>query len=167
VTLARQNFAKPMVEVINAARAPTPGARIRAAVAAAAGVPEVSARLPVADWEIAVRVSGDRELRRLNRQFLGEDHVTDVLSFPSGETAGHLGDVVLSWPAVRRQAAEFGHDPEAELMLLTVHGFLHVLGWDHASLEEEAEMTRLTLNALGALGVRLAPGRLLKEPPPG
>ena len=135
---------------------------------AAAQVPEVSARLPASEWELAVRVSGDRELRRLNNQFLGEDHVTDVLSFPSGDLeAGHLGDVVISWPAVRRQAAEFGHDPEAEILLLTVHGFLHVLGWDHASQADEVEMTRLTLSALTALGVQLASGRLLTPAPRG
>jgi probable rRNA maturation factor len=157
-----------VVEVINAARAPIPVARMRAGVEAAAQVPEVSARLPEEGWELAVRISGDRELQRLNRQFLGEDHTTDVLSFPSGDPAGsHLGDVVVSWPAVRRQAAEFGHEPEAELLLLTVHGFLHVLGWDHASQAEEVEMTRLTLSSLAALGVRLAPGRLLTPAPHG
>ena len=166
-----------MVEVINAARAPVPAARIRAAVDAAAHVPEVSARLPANAWELAVRISGDRELRRLNHQFLGEDHATDVLSFPAGDAAEqskaeaywpvHLGDVVVSWPAVRRQAAEFGHEPEAEMLLLVVHGFLHVLGWDHASAEEELEMTRLTVSSMAATGARLAPGRLLAAPPPG
>jgi probable rRNA maturation factor len=157
-----------VVEVINAARAPVPAARIRAAVDAAAQIAEVSARLPVNGWELAVRISGDRELRRLNHQFLGEDHATDVLSFASGEPeGGHLGDVVISWSAARRQAAEFGHDPEAEILLLIVHGFLHVLGWDHASETEEVEMTRLTLSSLASLGVRLAPGRLLTPAPPG
>ena len=157
-----------MVEIINAARASISAARIRQALAAAAAIPEVAVRLPSEDWELAVRIAGDRELRRLNRQFLGEDHVTDVLSFPSGEPGdGHLGDVVISWAAVRRQAAEFGHPPEAELLLLTVHGFLHVLGWDHALSAEEMEMTRLTLGALKALGLQLAPGRLLTIAPPG
>lgn len=131
-------------------------------------MPEVAARLPGGDWDLAVRIAGDQELRRLNRQFLGEDHVTDVLSFPSGQPGdGHVGDVVISWAAVLRQAAEFGHPPEAELLLLTVHGFLHVLGWDHASAVEEVEMTRLTLGTLSALGLHLAPGRLLTVAPPG
>jgi probable rRNA maturation factor len=152
-----------LIEVINAARAPIQAARIRAAVAATVAVPEVSARLPLTDWDLAIRISGDRELRRLNRRFLGDDHATDVLSFPSGDRddAGHLGDVVVSWAAARRQAVEFGHDPEAELLLLIVHGFLHVLGWDHAVADEELEMTRLTLSSLTGVGVRLAPGRLL------
>ena len=82
--------------------------RLRAVLRAAAGVPEVSARLS-AQPALTLRVTGDRELRRLNRQFLGEDAVTDVLSFPAGEDAaepGYLGDIALSWPAVLRQSAE-------------------------------------------------------------
>jgi probable rRNA maturation factor len=158
-----------VVEVLNAARAPVPPVRVRSAVEAAAAVPEISARLPEDGWELAIRISGDRELRRLNRQYLGDDHATDVLSFPSGELGPgvHLGDIVVSWPAVRRQAAEFGHGEEAELLLLIVHGFLHVLGWDHATTEDELEMTRLTLISLARLGIAPAPGRLLAAAPPG
>jgi probable rRNA maturation factor len=122
-----------------------------------------------ADWELAVRLSGDRELRRLNRRYLGEDHATDVLSFPTGDPAGgpHLGDIVISWPAVRRQAEEFGHSSEDELCLLAVHGFLHLLGWDHAEPAEEREMNRLTLAGLALAGVRPASGRLLEPRPAG
>ena len=132
-------------------------------IQAAAAVPEVAARLPDAGWELTLRVSGDRELRRLNRRFLGEDHATDVLSFPSGERApgAYLGDIVISWPAVIRQAGEFGHPEDSELGLLAVHGFLHVLGWDHSSAREEAEMNRLTLDALGRSGIAIASNRLL------
>lgn len=126
-------------------------------------MPEVQARLPEGGWDLAIRVSGDRELRRLNRRYLGEDRATDVLSFPSGERAAgvHLGDIVISWPAVLRQAAEFGHPAESELGLLAVHGFLHVLGWDHATTGEEAEMSRLTFGALQLSKIALASGRLL------
>ncbi len=100
-----------MIAVVKAVRAPLAPARVRAVIQAAAAVPEVAARLPDADWELTVRISGDRELRRLNRRFLGEDHATDVLSFPTGdrEPGAYLGDVVISWPAVTRQAGEFGH----------------------------------------------------------
>jgi probable rRNA maturation factor len=135
----------------------------------AATVPEVSARLPDGGWELTLRISGDRELRRLNRRFLGEDHATDVLSFPSGdESAGaYLGDIVISWPAVVRQAREFGHPEDSELALLAVHGFLHILGWDHASAVEETEMNRLTLEALGRSGIAIASGRLLTSPTRG
>jgi probable rRNA maturation factor len=110
---------------------------------------------------MTVRVAGDRELRRLNREFLGQDHPTDVLSFPSGDLdVGYLGDLALSWPAVARQAAEHGHTEEVEAALLVVHGLLHLLGWDHASPAEERAMTRLTLACLGRAGIAPAAGRL-------
>jgi rRNA maturation RNase YbeY len=153
-----------MITVVKALRAPVSPTLIRSAILAAAAVPEVAARLPDNGWELAVRISGDRELRRLNRRFLGDDQATDVLSFPSGDNApsAHLGDIVISWPAVTRQAHEFGHREDSELALLAVHGFLHILGWDHAKLREEAEMNRLTFDALDRADVALAPGRLLK-----
>jgi probable rRNA maturation factor len=152
-----------VISVVKAVRVPIAPARIRSWVQAAATVPEVAARLPDQGWELALRVSGDRELRRLNRRFLGEDHATDVLSFPSDERApgAHLGDIVISWPAVTRQAAEFGHAADSELGLLAVHGFLHILGWDHAAPGEEAEMNRLTLAALERSGIGIASRRLL------
>jgi probable rRNA maturation factor len=152
-----------MIAVVKAVRAPLAPAWARSVIQTAAGVPEVSARLPDGGWELTIRISGDRELRRLNRRFLGEDHPTDVLSFPSGDEAAgaYLGDIVISWPAVTRQAGEFGHPENSELALLAVHGFLHILGWDHASPVEETEMNRLTLEALGRSGIAIASGRLL------
>jgi probable rRNA maturation factor len=150
-----------VVEVVKAVRAPVEPAWIRAAVEAAAADPEVAARLP-GQWSATFRIAGDRELRRLNKRFLGEDHATDVLSFPSGDTGpgAYIGDAVVSWPAVERQALEFGHAPRNELALLCVHGFLHLLGWDHSNPAEETEMTRLTNSALRRVGVALPPGRL-------
>jgi rRNA maturation RNase YbeY len=152
-----------VISVVKAVAAPVAPQKIRSLIEAAAAVPEVQARLPDGGWDLAIRVSGDRELRRLNRRFLGEDHATDVLSFPSGEraAAAHLGDIVISWPAVNRQAAEFGHPVESELGLLVVHGFLHILGWDHATSGEEAEMSRLTFEALELSKIAIASGRLL------
>lgn len=162
------------VEVVKAVRAPLAPAFLRSVLAAAVEEPVVAASAGP-DAELTVRVTGDRELRRLNREFLGEDHATDVLSFPSGGTADagadagaparpigprYLGDLALSWPAVGRQAAAFGHPPEAEAALLAVHGLLHLLGWDHASPTEEREMTALTLACLARSGQRPAPGRL-------
>lgn len=153
--------------MIKAVRAPLPPARVRDVLTSALGEPEVAARAQALSGEAAapeltVRITGDRELRRLNRWYLGEDHVTDVLSFPSGVAgeSGYLGDVALSWPAVLRQAAEFGHAPEVEASLLCVHGLLHILGWDHRDQAEEREMTELSLRCLERAGVRVAPGRL-------
>jgi probable rRNA maturation factor len=112
-----------------------------------------------------VRFAGDRAMRRLNREFRGIDSTTDVLSFPgqaggpdaSGpdtggpdaggpdtggpDAGGHLGDIVISVPAARRQAAAAGHDPQRELRILLLHGVLHCLGHDHEV--DGGEMERL------------------------
>ena len=145
------------------ARPPAPSFATRVLLAASA-IPEVAVRMPEGQAEVAVRITDDEDLRRLNREFLGEDHPTDVLSFPAGGgpagDAAYLGDVAISWDAVLRQAAQFGHGPDAELALLLVHALLHLLGWDHAGRVEEAEMSRLTLAALASAGVSLAPGRI-------
>jgi len=146
------------VEVVKAVRAPVQPAFIRSVLARAVSIPEVAARLPAGPSTIAVRITEDRELRRLNRTYAGHDSTTDVLSFEgSGE---HLGDLAVSWETVVRQAAEFAHPPLTELALLCVHGMLHLLGWDHAVSAERKEMVRLTLAALELSQLRLPAGRL-------
>ena len=152
--------------MVKAVAAPVSPAFLRGVLAAAASQPAVARALSDQERlalpaELTVRITGDRELRRLNRQFLGEDHATDVLSFPTGDPAsGYLGDLAVSWPAVRRQAEAFGHGPETEVALLVVHGFLHLLGWDHATPAQERGMSRLTLACLARAGLRPAAGRL-------
>jgi probable rRNA maturation factor len=154
-----------LVEVQKTVRAGVAPRFLRHVLEAAAQEPAVAGRLSGHCPELTVRVAGDRELRRLNREFLGEDRATDVLSFPSGEvSSGYLGDVALSWPAVVRQAAEHGHGEDVEAALLVVHGLLHLLGWDHASPREEREMTRLTLACLGRAAIVPAAGRLSGSP---
>jgi probable rRNA maturation factor len=80
-------------------------------------------------------ITGDRELRRLNRQFLGKDYATDVLSFPAGTDGGpstpFLGEIAISAQRARVQAEEFGHSTEDEIRILMLHGVLHLLGMDH------------------------------------
>lgn len=146
------------VEVFKAVRAPVPPAFLRRVLQKSAGVPEVVARLPAGTATLAVRLTSDEELRRLNRDFAGHDSVTDVLSF--GGSLQHVGDLAVSWPMAVRQAVEYGHPEQTELALLCVHGLLHLLGWDHASAAELKEMSRLTIAALALSGLRLAPGRL-------
>lgn len=152
---------------MKAVRAPLAPAFLRGVLASAAQEPAVAAVLrpalgsPGISAELTVRITGDREMRRLNSAFLAEDHTTDVLSFPSGDPAsGYLGDLALSWPAVLRQSAAYGHEPETEAAKLLVHGFLHLLGWDHATRDQEREMTELTLACLARAGVRPAASRL-------
>ena len=114
--------------------------------------------MPAGEASVAVRIMSDAEMRRLNRTFAGEDHATDVLSFAG--SGDQLGDLAISWPAVVRQARQHRHPQRTELALLCVHGLLHLLGWDHATAAETREMTRLTLAALAASGVKPAARRL-------
>ncbi len=91
---------------------------------------------------LGVRFAGDREVRKWNRELRGKDRPTDVLSFPGdSEDTGHLGDILISVPVARRQAAEAGHDVDRELQVLLLHGLLHCLGYDHEA--DQGEMERL------------------------
>jgi probable rRNA maturation factor len=146
------------VEVVKAVPAGVPPAFVRRVLARAVEVAEIAARLPEGEAAVAVRIASDASLRRLNRTYAREDHATDVLSFAG--SGDHVGDIAISWPAVVRQAAEFGHDEKTEVALLVVHGLLHLLGWDHATAAERKEMTRQTVAALDRSGIELARGRL-------
>jgi probable rRNA maturation factor len=73
----------------------------------------------------------DRELRRLNRQFLGKDQPTDVLSFPEPGPDGFLGEIAISVERAAEQARRLGHSLAEELKILMLHGLLHLTGMDH------------------------------------
>jgi len=146
------------VDFVNAVRAPVAPAYVRSVLRKSGNLPEVAARLPAEQATVAVRLTDDVELRRLHREYSGEDSITDVLSFAG--TGDHLGDLAISWEAVVRQAARHRYPPQGELALLCVHGLLHLLGWDHTSRAETAEMRRLTTAVLALSEVALPPGRL-------
>jgi probable rRNA maturation factor len=80
-------------------------------------------------------ITGDAELRRLNREFRGKDSATDVLSFPAAPPGMSvlLGDIAISMGRARAQARAFGHSVEQEVGILMLHGLLHLLGMDHVS----------------------------------
>jgi probable rRNA maturation factor len=106
--------------------------------------------------EVTIVVTNDRLLRQLNRRFLKEDRVTDVLSFPSEEldpkTGARLfGDIIISFPRAAAQADAGGHPVSAELQLLVVHGILHLLGHDHARPAGKARMWAAQSEILSAL----------------
>lgn len=86
--------------------------------------------------EMTCLVTGDAELRRLNREFRGQDAPTDVLSFP--EPGG--GEIAVSFDRAAAQAAELGHMVEQELRILMLHGVLHLMGMDHET--DGGEMAR-------------------------
>lgn len=112
---------------------------------------ELSARYRLADPEVTLAFVGERAIRTLNRKFLKKDRPTDVLSFPLGEKGAdgkfYLGDIVIAVPVAFRQSRTKGHSLDRELRLLAIHGFLHLLGYDHsAGIEaEEQKAHRLYL----------------------
>lgn len=113
---------------------------------------------------LTLLLTGDELLQALNRQFLGVDEPTDVLSFPAGppmpgrkEMTPYLGDMAVSIPRATQQAAAGGHSLAAELQLLAVHGTLHLLGYDHAEADEKAIMWAAQAAALERVGAAVMP----------
>jgi probable rRNA maturation factor len=118
--------------------------------------------------ELSVRVCDDAEIHALNRDYRAIDAPTDVLSFaddgdsgvpfvlPPGTTR-YLGDIVISFERAAEQAREYEHSIERELAFLTVHGVMHLLGYDHErSPEEEARMRSREKVVMKALDLALA-----------
>ena len=107
--------------------------------------------------EVSVVLTDDAEQRELNHQWRGFDKSTNVLSFPQiepfGPVAGLLGDITLARETVEREAAEMGITFEANFTHLVVHGFLHLLGYDHIEEEDAEEMEGLETEILATLGI--------------
>lgn len=97
--------------------------------------------------EVCVRLVDDAQMRRLNRTWRGKDAATDVLSFPFGDGERPdepFGDVVISVASARRQARAYGAPLREELARLSVHGALHLCGYDHHARDEARVMHGLT-----------------------
>ncbi len=108
--------------------------------------------------ELTIVLSNDVQLRDLNLRWMGINAPTDVLSFPSDENDPetgfrYLGDIIISVETAARQAARAGHTVQAEVQLLTIHGILHLLGYDHAEEKEKAEMWAAQAEILEKLGL--------------
>ena len=113
--------------------------------------------------EVSVTLTNDAYIHEINRQYRGVDRPTDVISFalmeseepeilddPAGDV---LGDLVISLERTRAQAEEYGHSYLRELSFLTVHGMLHLLGYDHMEEAERAEMEEEQRHVMEALGI--------------
>lgn len=110
---------------------------------------------------LAILVTDDQEVRRMNLQFLGIDEPTDVLSFPDEaddfvqgmSDENLLGDIAIALPTAQRQADAVGHSLDAEVAHLLTHGILHLRGYDHVTNpEDEAKMRAREEHYLGDLG---------------
>ena len=108
--------------------------------------------------ELGVVVTGDETLRRLNREYAGQDYATDVLSFSlregeefaSADGVLRLGEVIISHPAAERQAVDAGRSAADEVAHLLVHGILHLLGYDHTGPADERRMRTREVELLGS-----------------
>lgn len=96
---------------------------------------------------VSIMLTDDVTIHEYNRNYRSVDRPTDVLSFAANEgdellspPDGFLGDIMISVPRAEEQAASLGHSTERELMFLTVHGILHLLGYDHMNPDDEAVM---------------------------
>lgn len=119
----------------------------------------------VGDSEVSVTFVTDEMIRDINREYRGKDQPTDVISFAmeelgEGETAilgssepRMLGDIIISLDRTKKQAADYGHSFERELGFLAVHGFLHLLGYDHLTEEDEKKMFSRQDDILLSLGI--------------
>ena len=107
--------------------------------------------------DLAIRIVDEREGSALNRHYRGKDGATNVLSFPAGLPEGVklplLGDLVICAPVVAREAAEQGKPVAAHYAHLTVHGVLHLLGWDHEDDKDAEAMEQLEREILAGLGL--------------
>jgi len=109
---------------------------------------------------VTVRIVGNAESRKLNRDWRGKDRPTNVLSFPAGPTdhvshiARHvpLGDIVLCLPVIAREAREQGKPLQAHWAHMIVHGVLHLLGYDHVKSRDAKIMESLEVEILARLG---------------
>ncbi len=113
--------------------------------------------------EVSVVLADDQYIQALNREYRGKDTPTDVLSFAlnegdepeifEGPDEQLLGDIIISLETAKRQAEEYEHSVEREIAFLTVHGMLHLLGYDHIQEEDRLEMRQEEEAVLSSLGI--------------
>ncbi|WP_404453489.1 rRNA maturation RNase YbeY [Oceanobacillus kapialis] len=115
--------------------------------------------------EISINFVDNKEIQELNRNYRQKDAPTDVISFAMQESLDEeleivgaempliLGDIVISVDKAKEQAEEYNHSFERELAFLTLHGFLHLLGYDHIKKEDEIVMFKRQDEILGAFGI--------------
>jgi probable rRNA maturation factor len=116
--------------------------------------------------EVSVTVVTNKEIQEINKEYRGKDQPTDVISFAleeegegeieiiGADTPLVLGDIIISIDKAIEQAEEYGHSIERELGFLAIHGFLHLLGYDHMTTEQEKEMFTKQKDLLNRYGLK-------------
>jgi probable rRNA maturation factor len=112
--------------------------------------------------EITIVLTGVNEIQDLNRKFAKCDEPTDVLSFVNNDPdrcadITYYGDVVIAVPIAEEQARNAGHSLKAELALLTIHGVLHLLDYDHENMNNRKRMWAVQASLLESLGYNIEP----------
>jgi probable rRNA maturation factor len=110
--------------------------------------------------EVTFILCTDEFIQNLNKQYRGVDRSTDVLSFPSDEVdpdSGdrYLGDVIISIPHAEAQAKDAAHSVTDEISMLAIHGTLHLLGYDHSTIDEKTAMWQKQEELLSAIGIQM------------
>lgn len=136
-----------------------PALWIRQAALATCGA--ISPLLPQGGpWACSLKISGDRDVQSLNKQFRGQDKPTNVLSFPGGDDAPHpnepfyLGDIIFAEETLKKEAKTQEKTFENHLKHLTIHGLLHLYGYDHLTEEEALVMEALEIYILKMLNIK-------------
>jgi probable rRNA maturation factor len=105
---------------------------------------------------VTILLTSDKAVRRLNRDFRGKDKATNVLSFPDGtvvEGVRQLGDIALAYDTIAREAKAQGKPLKAHVAHLTIHGLLHLLGYDHEAEKDANRMESLEIKLLATIGI--------------
>ena len=117
-------------------------------------VTEAGAALSIKGAELAVVLADDAAIRSLNRRWRGVDAATNVLSFPTkNDASGHLGDIVLAFETIARQARSERKPLAHHVAHLAVHGVLHLVGYDHQRGEDARRMEETERDILKRLGI--------------
>jgi probable rRNA maturation factor len=118
-------------------------------------ITEAAAALSTSGVELAIVLTNDSAIRKLNRTWRGKDEPTNVLAFPAQKASPHclIGDIVIAYETLAREAKAERKPFSHHLAHLAVHGFLHLCGHDHETNDEAAAMERLEVAVLARLGV--------------
>ncbi len=123
--------------------------------------------LGATDWQVSVTLTDDASIRGLNRKWRGKDEATDVLSFvadpeqdpfetvPARGNCGCYGDLVISMDTLAANGAYFQVETQEELQRVSVHGLMHLMGWDHATNEADEPMLVRQEKVLAAIKEKL------------
>ena len=143
-----------MIEIISA-----PGCDIVDESRARTAVTQTLAIIGKSGASVNVLFSGDEKIQKLNREFMNIDAPTDVMSFPSGDDGAFLGDIIISIETAKVHADELGHSLDHEIVVLLIHGILHLVGYTDYDDQSKKDMFKKTDDILDRLTFLTIQGR--------